>query len=71
MSVIFKRLVYIDGKWITHDILEEETLTTTVTTVSLKTTSCIHEYKEYIGFTERYNYCTKCNEKQNNEIPNT
>lgn len=27
--------------------------------------SCVHEWKEYIGFTERYNYCTKCDSKEN------
>lgn len=24
---------------------------------------CRHQYKEYIGFTETYHYCIKCNEK--------
>lgn len=26
--------------------------------------ACYHEWKEYIGFTDKYYYCTKCNEKQ-------
>lgn len=26
---------------------------------------CTHEWKEYIGFTERYKYCTKCDSKEN------
>jgi hypothetical protein len=26
---------------------------------------CSHDWKEYIGFTERYNYCTKCDTKEN------
>lgn len=26
---------------------------------------CAHDWKEYIGFTERYNYCTKCDTKEN------
>lgn len=26
---------------------------------------CSHDWKEYIGFTERYNYCTKCDNKEN------
>jgi len=25
---------------------------------------CWHNWKEYIGFTERYYYCTKCDEKK-------
>jgi len=25
---------------------------------------CTHEYKEYLGFTENYSYCVKCNEKK-------
>lgn len=25
---------------------------------------CWHEYKEYIGFTEAYEFCTKCGEKK-------
>ena len=26
---------------------------------------CSHDWKEYIGFTERYNYCSKCDVKEN------
>lgn len=26
---------------------------------------CHHEWKEYIGFTQRYNYCVKCDKKEN------
>lgn len=26
---------------------------------------CSHHWKEYIGFTERYKYCTKCDSKDN------
>ena len=29
---------------------------------------CSHDWKEYIGFTERYNYCTKCDTKENHYI---
>lgn len=25
---------------------------------------CAHEWKDYFGLNERYNYCTKCNKKQ-------
>lgn len=26
--------------------------------------SCIHTYKKYVGFTDTYDYCEKCNEKR-------
>lgn len=26
--------------------------------------SCIHEWKNYVGLTQRYNYCIKCDQKQ-------
>ncbi len=26
-------------------------------------TGCAHDWKNYLGFTESYKYCTKCNEK--------
>lgn len=25
---------------------------------------CQHQFNEYIGFTDRYNYCTRCDEKE-------
>jgi hypothetical protein len=25
---------------------------------------CFHAWEEYVGLTQRYNYCTNCNEKQ-------
>ena len=31
----------------------------------LKAHSCSHEWKKYEGFTEVYNYCTKCDVKEN------
>ena len=30
---------------------------------AMKTTVCIHDWKNYTGFTEVYKYCSKCNEK--------
>lgn len=24
---------------------------------------CLHEFKEYVGFNEKYFYCTKCDKK--------
>lgn len=28
-------------------------------------TGCNHNWKQYVGFTESYRYCTKCTEKRN------
>lgn len=25
---------------------------------------CVHKYKTYLGFTQSYNYCTKCDHKE-------
>ncbi len=26
--------------------------------------ACSHDWKEYVGFTQKYDYCTKCDEKR-------
>jgi hypothetical protein len=31
--------------------------------IEVNVEECLHESKEYIGFTESYTYCTKCNTK--------
>lgn len=33
------------------------------TNITLPKTVCFHDWKDYIGFTERYKYCSKCDQK--------
>lgn len=33
------------------------------TDITGATLGCNHEWKEYVGFTQKYNYCIKCDEK--------
>lgn len=46
--------------WNLEDGLHILASTTTTPTVS----TCDHDLKQYHGFTENYNYCTKCNHKE-------
>lgn len=32
--------------------------------VLIENEGCQHQFKEYVGFTSRYNYCVKCDEKE-------
>lgn len=29
-----------------------------------ETTSCVHEWKEYVGFNDTFTYCVKCDQKR-------
>lgn len=35
-----------------------------VFSVKLLDTGCQHDFKTYVGFTDSFDYCTKCNEKR-------
>ena len=45
-----------------YDFVKKDNNSTTQLMTEIK---CSHDWKEYIGFTERYNYCTKCDSKDN------
>ena len=34
-------------------------------TLTEKSTNCFHEWVEYVGFTNKFTYCVKCDKKQN------
>jgi hypothetical protein len=50
-----------------YDFVKKDNNSTTqlMTTDDVNEIKCSHDWKEYIGFTERYKYCTKCDNKEN------
>lgn len=35
-----------------------------ISLVEIDIPHCIHDFKKYVGFTDTYDYCVKCNERQ-------
>jgi len=50
--------IILDGFRTTKDIIQEHYANIKAGMV------CIHEFKDYVGLTETYKYCVKCDEKE-------
>ena len=46
------------------DYVTNETFTLWDNMDEVKDTSCYHDFVKYVGFTEVYEYCSKCGEKR-------